>query len=272
MRRSVVVLLLGVLVFAGVAQAAEQAATAPKIKVLIITGNDVSAHKWQETTPQLKKILDSRGRFDVTVAEVNKNPNILDNADELKAFDVIVQNYVSLKLPSISDKAKENLLSFVRDGKGFVCFHMSSASWADWDEFHKLCGRYWVMGKSGHGPRGKFTANIVVSDDPVTRGVQDFEADDELYAKLLGEEKINVLVSAKSEWSKQVEPLVFTKEYGKGRVFNYCFGHDVKALEDPSVMRMWSRGVEWAATGKVAAGGKGGGKGGRKAKAAGEAK
>jgi len=264
MKRRAVGLLIFALAFAVCAWAAEPARK--PIKVLLVTGNDVGAHEWQKTSPQLKKILDETKKFDVKMVEINKNPNILDSADELKEFDVIVQNYVSLKLPPISDKAKENLLSFVRDGKGFVCFHMSSASWADWEEFHKLCGRYWVMGKSGHGPRGTFQAKIVDPKNPITRGAKDFEADDELYAKLLvGDEKINVLVAADSEWSKQNEPLVFTKDYGKGRMFQFCFGHDVKALENPSVGRIFARGVEWAATGAVTRGGPGGAKGGKKA-------
>ena len=250
MRRIVVGLLVCAIAFVSAAMAAEPA---KKIKALIVTGNDVGAHEWAKTSPQLKKILDESGKFDVTIAEINKNPNILDNADELKTFDVIIQNFVSLKLPPISDKAKENLLSFVRDGKGFVCFHMSSASWPDWEEFHKMVGRNWIMGKSGHGPRGKFTVKIVDSQSPITRRVTEFEADDELYANLFGEEKIHVLAEAYSDWekSKKVEPLVFTKEYGKGRVFHFCFGHDVPALENPSVMKIWARGCEWAATGKV---------------------
>jgi hypothetical protein len=255
MKRSVVGLLICAVAFAFATATTAQAQK--PIKALLITGEDVMpAHDWAKTSPELKKILDDSKKFEVTIVEINKNPNILDSADDLKPYDVIVQNFHNVKTPAISDKAKENLLSFVRDGKGFVCFHMSSASWQDWSEWHKLVGRYWIKSgpaekRSGHGKRGKFTVKVVAPDNPITQGIKDFEVDDELYAKLVGDEKINVLVEADSEWSKKTEPLVFTKDYGKGRVYHNCFGHDVKALENPSFRLLWARGVEWAATGKV---------------------
>jgi type 1 glutamine amidotransferase len=107
------------------------------------------------------------------------------------------------------------------------------------------------MGKSGHGPRGVFKARIANKDHPITQGLADFEADDELYAKLQGDAPITVLVEADSDWSKKTEPLVFTVEYGKGRVFHETLGHDGKALRNPVVQSLILRGCQWAATGKV---------------------
>jgi type 1 glutamine amidotransferase len=108
------------------------------------------------------------------------------------------------------------------------------------------------MGTSGHGPRAPFKVNIVKKDCPIVKGIEDFEADDELYAKLQGDAKINVLATADSEWSKKKgEPLVFTLRYGQGRVFHEAFGHDVKALKNDCIAKIICRGTEWAATGKV---------------------
>jgi type 1 glutamine amidotransferase len=107
------------------------------------------------------------------------------------------------------------------------------------------------MGKSGHGPRSPFKAKVVTKDNPITQGLADFEADDELYAKLQGNAPITVLVQADSDWSKQTEPLAFTVEYGKGRVFHQAFGHDGRAVKNPAVQTLIQRGTEWAATGKV---------------------
>jgi type 1 glutamine amidotransferase len=152
----------------------------------------------------------------------------------------------------LPEEARENLLNFVKGGKGFFVQHLATASFAKWEEFGKLCGRKWVRGGvSGHGPRGVFKAKVVNNEHPITKGMSDFEADDELYAKLQGNEEINVLVEAYSDWSKKTEPLVFTKKYGKGRVVHNAFGHDGKALSNPNVRKIIARGAEWAATGKV---------------------
>jgi uncharacterized protein len=223
-------------------------AAAAKIRVLIITGDDVGAHPWHETTQATRDVLTAAGKFDVKVSE---EPLILESAAALKNYDLIFLNYYNSKNQPLSEQAKENLLGFVRGGKGFAIAHLASASFKEWDEFHKMVGRYWVMGKSGHGPRAPFKVKIKTQDNPITKGSQDFEVDDELYAKLQGEEPINVLAVADSDWSKQTEPLVFTLEYGQGRVFHEAFGHDGKAVKTEGVARLIQRGCEWAATGKV---------------------
>lgn len=246
MRSFLPLVLAGLTLFAlnSAALAEEPAA---KIKVLIITGDDVAVHHWKETTPALRKILVDSGRFDVAVSEDLKP---LDSADTLKAYDVLLLNRYS-KAP-LDGAAMTNLLEFVRGGKGLFIEHLSSASFSGSKDFGKLCGRYWVMGTSGHGPRGVFAAKIVDKDHPITAGLADFQADDELYAKLQGDEPIHVLVEANSDWSKKTEPLVFEHSYGSGRVLHSAFGHDVKAITTPEVTTIITRGVEWAATGKVA--------------------
>ena len=220
-----------------------------QIKVLLITGDDVTpAHNWHEVSQAIRETLVSSGKFQVRVCE---DTGVLDSAAALSRYDVIFLHYYNAKTPTLSDGAKENLISFVKGGKGLVVSHLSSASFKEWEEFRKMCGRYWVMGKSGHGPRSPFKTRIANKGHPITQGLTDFEADDELYAKLLGDEPINVLVEADSDWSKKTESLAFTVDYGKGRVFHETFGHDGKAIHNPAVQTLIVRGCEWAATGKV---------------------
>ena len=226
------------------------AAEAPgKIKVLLVTGDDVQpAHNWHAVSQAIRETLTTSGTFDVRVCE---DAGVLDSAATLGRYDLVFLHMYNAKTPTLSAGAKENLASYVKDGKGLVISHLSSASFKEWEEFPKLCGRYWVMGKSGHGPRAVFKAHISNKDHPITQGLADFEADDELYAKLLGDAPITVLVAADSDWSKQTEALAFTVAYGQGRVFHETFGHDAKAIQNPSVQKLIQRGCEWAATGKV---------------------
>jgi len=218
------------------------------IKVLLITGADVGAHPWREMSETTREILVNSGKFDVKVVE---DPLILESATALKNYDVIDFLIYSAKMPELPAQAQENLLNFVKGGKGFFVQHLASASFPKWEEFGKLCGRKWVMGTSGHGPRAVFKANIADKQHPITAGLSDFDVDDELYAKLQGNEKIQVLVTADSDWSKATEPLVFIQNYGQGRVVHNAFGHDRKALMTPNVQKIIARGTEWAATGRV---------------------
>jgi len=248
MRRSIFVMALVCIValsFSDMANAAEK----PKpIQVLLITGDDVDVHPWREISETTREILVKTEKFDVKVCE---DPHILESETALEAYDVIVFTIFSRKIKTLPGQAQENLLKFVKGGKGFFVQHLASASFSQWEEFGKLCGRKWVMGTSGHGPRSVFKANIADEQHPITAGLGDFETDDELYAKLQGAGDIHVLVTADSDWSKKTEPLVFTLSYGKGRVVHNAFGHDRKALMTPNVQKIIARGVEWAATGKV---------------------
>ena len=205
---------------------------AAKINVLLITGDDVKVHDWTTTAPATKHILESSGIFDVTVSETVA---ALYDAAVLQKYDLIYLHMFNAKTPTASDAGKQNLLNFVKEGKGFVVCHLASASFKEWEEFKKLCGRCWVMKTSGHNPRSVFKCNIADKTSPITNGLEDFDQDDELYAKLQGDAPIHVLVTADSDWSHQTEPMAFTLDYGKGRVFHHTFGHDVKALETPAV-------------------------------------
>jgi type 1 glutamine amidotransferase len=220
-----------------------------KIRVLLVTGDDVApAHNWAEVSQAIRETLADAGRFDVRVSE---DAGVLDSAASLERYDAVFLHLYNAKTPTLSPAARENLVRFVKSGKGLVLSHLSSASFKDWEEFQKLCGRHWVMGRSGHGPRGTFKARVTDREHPITKGLPDFEADDELYAKLEGDSPVHVLVEADSDWSKRTEPLAFTVEYGKGRVFHETFGHDGRAVRNPSVQKLIQRGCEWAATGAV---------------------
>lgn len=225
-----------------------QAADA-KIKVLLLAGDDVpKAHVWQEMSSATRDVLEQSGKFDVKVCE---DSAILESASALKRYDLVFLTSFNATTPTLSDVAKENLLNFVKGGKGFAVSHLASASFKEWPEFKKLCGRNWIMGTSGHNPRSVFKVTITDKDSPITKGLSDFQQDDELYAKLQGDAPIHVLATADSDFSNKTEPLAFTLTYGEGRVFHETFGHDGKAIKNAPVAQIIVRGCEWAATGKV---------------------
>lgn len=47
------------------------------------------------------------------------------------------------------------------------------------------------------------------------------------------------------------QPVVWTVNYGEGRVFATVLGHDVPAMQTPAFTTLFSRGAEWAATSTV---------------------
>ena len=111
-------------------------------------------HVWKETAPALKKVLEQDKRFEVTIVE---DPGFLAS-EELFTFDEIVLHFKNYAPVPHEEKAKANLMKFVREGKGLVVIHYASGAFENWPEFCQLVGR--IQGKR-HDKRGLFTADIV---------------------------------------------------------------------------------------------------------------
>ena len=80
--------------------------------------------------------------------------------------------------------------------------------------------------------------------------------DDELYGWLRGPAKnLTVLATAFAPADKggsdEHEPLLFTVQYGKGRVLQNAPGHTPEQLKSVAFIVTFQRGAEWAATGNV---------------------
>lgn len=227
----------------GSAKAADE-----KIRVLVITGFDFPSHVWEESARLNAAILEESGRFDVEISSDKEVMAQLPGSD----FDVVILNFGFWNEAEPSDEAKSGLLKFAEQGGGVVALHFACASFQEWDGFHDLLGRVWVKGTGGHGPYGPFTVDVVNHEHPITAGLESFQTEDELYARLDGEGEIEVLATADSDWSGATEPLVFVKRYGEGRVVHNLLGHGLDAKRVPAYQTLLIRGTEWAATGAVA--------------------
>jgi type 1 glutamine amidotransferase len=235
-----------------------------KIQTLIITGQH--GHDWRATTPMLHDELEKTGRFDVHVTEDFRGTE----PETLAPYDLIILNYFDGKKPELrwGGTADAALLDFVRSGKGLVVYHFAVAAFAGWPEFEKLCAGNWRPEHGHHSARHDFTVDIRDEDHPITRGLKKsfLQTNDELYANLQWqpEGSFHVLATAWDDHklygdrAKQPipgaglnQPMLWTVDYGKGRVFVTALGHDPAAMATAAFATTLTRGAEWAATGSV---------------------
>jgi type 1 glutamine amidotransferase len=210
------------------------------IRAVIVTGVDWKGHIWSETSPMLRKILEQDGRFRIHIVE---NPSFLASS-ELFEFDEIVLHFKNYEPLDQEAKVKRNLAAFVKQGKGLVVVHYASGAFEDWPEFRNLVGR---CQKTRHDKRGPFTVKIAGGNHPITKGMNDFQTDDELFIELRGDRPIDVLATARSVITGEDHPMAFAFEYGLGRVFHTTLGHDVRAITMPGTAELIRRGAAWAA-------------------------
>lgn len=212
-------------------------------KVIIVTGADHPAHNWRQTAPALADVLRRDKRLVVTAVD---DPNFLA-LPKLREYDVVVLHFMKWEQPTPGQKERENLQKFVQDGKGLFILHFGSGSFYDWPEFRNLAGRVWDPKLPAHDPKGPFHVNIIDTEHAITKGLQSFDTDDELYTCLAGERPITLLATARAKVDGKDHPMAFVFNYGKGRVFHTALGHDVAAITNSNVAELFRRGCAWAA-------------------------
>jgi type 1 glutamine amidotransferase len=177
---------------------------------------------------------------------------------KLGDYDVIVQNYCNWHDPrALSDASKQAFVGFLKSGGGLVLIHFANGAFhfslpkagaADWPEYRQIVRRVWDhQAGSGHDAFGPVTVRIAPVKHAITQGLKDFEVTDELYFNQAGKEPIVPLITAHSRVTKRDEPLAWTYEYGKARVFQTLLGHSENTYEAPAAGAMLRRAVIWTA-------------------------
>jgi type 1 glutamine amidotransferase len=205
-----------------------------------------------------------------------------DFLPKFKKYDVVISNFGNnaADWPEETQKALEE---YLEDGGGFVSVHAADNSFPKWLEYNKMIGlggwkgrnekngpyvyytnegelvRDHSTGGAGkHGPKHLFPITVRVPDHPITKGMPKvwLTAKDECYAMLRGPaENMTILATGKDQTDEaptdRHEPILMVIGYGKGRVFHTTLGHDDYSIEGVGFIVSLTRGVEWAATGKV---------------------
>jgi uncharacterized protein len=197
------------------------------------------------------KKWDTVFRTDCTA--ITKKP-LKYGAKNLDAFDAVA--FFTDGTLDMDDSQKADLLSFIeRDGKGFIGIHSATITFVSWPDYGKMIGGYF----DGH-PWGTFDAPLVVEDAGFP-GMRDLPLEltlkDEIYQiKDFSRENVRVLMSldsSKLDLSKKGVhrkdkdfPVIWARNYGKGRVLYNGLGHTQEVWDRPEIQQMWLEMVQWS--------------------------
>jgi type 1 glutamine amidotransferase len=215
------------------------------MKSALIVWGGWDGHTPQQTAQTLADGLRKKG-FDVTVETA------LDswaNVEKLKSFDLLVPIWTMGKAMT---EQMQGLDAAVKSGVGLAGVHGGMA-----DAFRGQIDYEWMVGGIfvGHPHVGEYTVQLTDRKDPITDGLpHTFPYKSEQYY-MLTDPGNRVLAETlyERDGRRVAMPVVWTKSWGKGRVFFSSLGHvAAEFTQYPQVLEMTVRGLVWAAEGKTA--------------------
>ena len=140
---------------------------------------------------------------------------------------------------ALSAAALDCLDDYLQRGGGLLALHSASASYKEEPRFYEILGGRFVT----HGPVEEFAVQPSASRDEIFRGIPAFSVRDELYRHEYdpaNQVRFHTMVG------EELEPVVWTRRWGRGRVCYCSLGHTVGAVRHPQVHQILGRGLAWA--------------------------
>lgn len=209
------------------------------MKALIIQGG-WDGHEPESLAKFFAKALEAEG-FSVDVADTL---DVFNDAAALANYDLISPCWT---LGELTPEQSTNLRESIYGGVGLGGFHGGMG-----DAFRGDLNYEWMVGGHfvGHPYVGEYTIHIKDRTHPITTNLpESFSYDSEQYYMMI-DPSITVLADTiySHEGKEVTMPVIWTKKWGKGRVFYSALGHKTKEfINYPAVAQMTINGLKWAA-------------------------
>ncbi|WP_438449383.1 ThuA domain-containing protein [Gorillibacterium sp. sgz5001074] len=205
------------------------------MKQALIVQGGWDGHQPKEVSEILAGLLREEG-FEV---EISDTLDAFLDVDKLKALDLIVPVWT---MGSITKEQLNPLLEAVRSGVGIAgCHGGLGDSFRNETEFQYMVGGQWVAHPGNDGVHYKVC--IKDKNNPLMAGLDDFDVVSEQY--YMHVDPANQVLAV-TYFGETEMPVVWTKQYGEGRVFYCSLGHQANIVAMPEVLTIMRRGMVWA--------------------------
>lgn len=224
-----------------------QAADPKPVKALLITGG--CCHDYAKQKELLKEGIESRAHVKVELVHSDDKSTkarfeMYEKANWAEGYDVVIHDECTSDVKE--QPYVDNILNAHKSGVAAVNLHCAMHCYrVDKDEWFKFVG----IQSSGHGPQKPIDIKFVDRDSSIIKGIEDWTTvNEELYNNLKLFETAKPLARGIQDTGKKVDDfvVVWTNQYGKGKVFSTTLGHNNATVGDPRYLDMVTRGLLWS--------------------------
>jgi type 1 glutamine amidotransferase len=218
---------------------------------------DLSRGYGHESIPWTEYAVTRMGENTGAFTTVVTSDTTIFSPDRLAQFDaVLFNNNTGEPFTDPALRASASFLAFVRGGGGVVGLHAATDGFFEWPEFGEMMGAFFVS----HPWNEEVTLRIEESDHPVTAAfdTDSYVVADEIYqfGEPYSRDRQRVLISLDTaaldmerEGVQREDgdfAVCWIREEGEGRVFYSSLGHRFEIFTDPTILRHWLAGIQYA--------------------------
>jgi len=214
-------------------------------KALIVQGG-WDGHQPKEVSEIFSEILENEN-FQV---ETYDTLSVFEDVEKLMNLNLIVPIWT---MGEIMPEQLKPILAAVENGVGIAGCHGGMCdSFRNSTEWQFMTGSQWVEHPGNDGV--DFKVNILRSkESPIIANISDFKVRSEQYylhidpaINILATTTFPIIEGPHSSNGKVDVPVVYTKTWGKGKVFYNSLGHHADIFDIPQARELMRRGFLWA--------------------------
>lgn len=207
-------------------------------KALIVQGG-WDGHHPKQCAEIFAPLLKQKG-FDVEVADTLA---VYADKAKMSALSLVVPIWT---MGQIKPEEEKGLLEAVDSGVGIAGFHGGMV-----DSFRGNLGYQWMTGGQFVGHPGnnwpEYMVRITDRDHEITRGITDFKLTNTERYWMMVDPSVKVLGSIYFDDFGVTMPFIWTKKWGKGKVFFAAYGHSPNDFSGDHAKQLIVNGMVWAA-------------------------
>ncbi len=210
-------------------------------KVLLVTGG----HAYD--TLEFFEVFNQMAGIDFEYISHPRATSLL-TSDQVDQFDLLV--FYDF-LPDIPARDSNIFLHLTQKGKPMLFLHHSICSFQGWDGYKKMVGGRYVMPGfqvdttllSGYKHDIDMVIEVVDTNHPITRGMNDFRIHDEGYTNITVLNEVTPLLRTEHP---DCDPLVgWVNTFHNSTVVYLMLGHDKHAYQNPFFQQLVSNSIFW---------------------------